>query len=311
MDPKNFADAISARALLGKLYPNATEVGLIEHGYDNLVGLIDHTYAVRFPRNENAYSRSLYERIVLKELEGLSSVTIPKVIGENDEPPYVITTFVSGKHYSSIEIRKLSKEDQISLGSTIGQFAYEMHTKLSVEEALRLRKEFGLDGLEEKPWDIYLKERLFEYSFQTEQQTNLAKTYYKLWQELHSEVDPVVVHDDLHNENMLFENNKLVGVLDFGDTNIGSPEQEFRQLYRINNQVLAAAIDTYEKLSGSKLSFEVSRTWAIAQELAAYSDRLSKDDTSHPSFLRAAKNLNAWLPEGEWYELEASIGSKQ
>jgi hypothetical protein len=248
---------------------------------------------------------------VLKELEGIASVSIPKVIGENDELPYVITTFVNGKHLSSAEIRNLSEEDQTSLGSTIGQFAYEMHAKLSVQEALRLRKEFGLDGLEEKPWNIYLNERLFEYIFPTEKQTNLAKKYYKQWQELHTEVDLVVVHDDLHNENMFFENNKLVGVLDFGDTNIGSPEQEFRQLYRINDQVLAAAIDTYEKLSGRKLSIDASRAWAVAQELAAYSERLAKDDTSHPSFLRAAKNLNAWLPEGAWQEIQPTIGSKQ
>ncbi|NBD73944.1 phosphotransferase [Patescibacteria group bacterium] len=311
MELKSFADASLAREILSKLYSAAIEVDLIEHGYDNLVGLVDRAYAVRFPRNQNAYLRSQYERIVLKELEDLTSVVIPKVLGENHDPPYVITTFVKGTHLSSAEIRNLSEKDQISLGNTIGQFAYEMHTKLSVREAFRLRNEFGLDGLEEKPWTTYLKERLFEYTFPTERQTDLAKKHYTLWQELHTEVHPVVVHNDLHNENMLFERNTLVGVLDFGDTNIGSPEQEFRQLYRINDQVLGAAIDVYQNLSGRKLSSEASRAWALAQELAAYSERLAKNDTNHPSFLRAAKNLNAWLPESEWQELEPSIGSKQ
>ncbi|OHA16176.1 MAG: hypothetical protein A3G52_05000 [Candidatus Taylorbacteria bacterium RIFCSPLOWO2_12_FULL_43_20] len=295
-----FADVTVAKKVLKDLYPTAAKIDLVEHGYDNVVGLVDRTYAVRFPRNENAYARSKYEREVLAELGGITSVNIPKVLGDGDSPPYMITGFLEGKHYSLAEIRNFSEQEQINFGKKVAVFAYEMHARLSIEETLKLRKQFGLDKLEEEPWDRYLRKMVFEYKFPTDYQTELAKKYYSLWQELHTETDLVVVHDDLHNENMIFDNKELVGVLDFGDTNIGSPEQEFRQLYRINDRVLTAAIEKYQELTGRTLDIRASRTWAIVQELAAYSERLSKEDRVHPSFLRAMRNLNTWLPDGEW-----------
>jgi hypothetical protein len=99
---------------------------------------------------------------------------------------------------------------------------------------------------------------------------------------------------------MLFENQKLIGILDFGDTNIGTPEQELRQLYRINEIVLVAAVKMYEHLSGYTLNLEASKIWAITQELAAYSGRLLSNNKNHPSFFRSARNLNKWLPQGSW-----------
>lgn len=110
----------------------------------------------------------------------------------------------------------------------------------------------------------------------------------------------MVVHDDLNAENMLFQNHGLVSILDFGDAYIGLPEQEFRQLYRINDLILTAAAKKYEELSGKRLNIEASRAWAIVQELAVYAELLVKKDTEHPSFLRAAQNLTKWLPEGAW-----------
>jgi hypothetical protein len=43
-------------------------VVMVDRGYDNLVILIDRLYAVRVPRNENAYLRSQYEKLVLEQL---------------------------------------------------------------------------------------------------------------------------------------------------------------------------------------------------------------------------------------------------
>jgi aminoglycoside phosphotransferase (APT) family kinase protein len=312
MEMPDFADALVARKVLRDLYPSASVIDLVEHGYDNIVGLVDHAYAVRFPRNENAYARSKYEQEVLKALGGITSVAIPKVLGEGNTPAYVITTFLEGVHYSRTEVRNFLEKEQIDFGEKVAEFAYEMHSKLSVEEGVELRKQFGLDKLEEEPWDTHLTKMVFEYQFPTKLQTELAKKYYLLWKEVHAEKDPVVVHDDLHNENMLFNNKELVGVLDFGDTNIGSPEQEFRQLYRINDLVLESAIERYQELSGKKLDIQASRAWAIVQELGVYADRISKKDREHPSFSRATKNLNRWLPEGEWEESdESSIRSSQ
>lgn len=37
----NFADVDTARQIIKQLYPEAQDIEFIEHGYDNLVGLVD------------------------------------------------------------------------------------------------------------------------------------------------------------------------------------------------------------------------------------------------------------------------------
>ncbi len=105
---------------------------------------------------------------------------------------------------------------------------------------------------------------------------------------------------DLHTENLLFDNGKLIGVLGFGDTNIGTPEQELRQMYRINETVLQSAVNTYEQLSGYQLNLQACKIWSITQELAVYSEMITNNNTNHPAFSRAALNLQNWLPEANW-----------
>lgn len=297
---KTFANAEAAKKVIKELYPQTKEVSFVDHGYDNLVVLVDKKYVVRFPRNESAYVRSQYEKQVLLELSSLEEVEIPRILGEGDNLPYLITSFLHGEHISSTEINGFLVEKQKAIGEKIAKFAFAMHSLLSVKRTKEMRKKLKLDKQAEEPWDIYFEKVLFASKFPTKIQDELAKKYYGLWKSLAYSTPEVAVHDDLHTENMLFENDELTGILDFGDTNIGTPEQELRQLYRINGTVLETAVQVYQQLSGYKLNIEAIKIWAIIQELAAYSDRLFKNDLTHPAFFRSARNLNSWLPEGKW-----------
>jgi hypothetical protein len=49
------------------------------------------------------------------------------------------------------------------------------------------------------------------------------------------------------------------------------------------------------------------------QELAVYYMKLTDKDTTHHAFKRACRNLNEWLPGGEWgkgYDLSTSAESQ-
>jgi hypothetical protein len=63
---------------------------------------------------------------------------------------------------------------------------------------------------------------------------------------------------------------------------------------------MLAAAQEYKRLSERQLNIEAIKLWAIMKELADYSKRLAAKDTDHHSFKRASRNLNTWLPEGEW-----------
>lgn len=294
-----FADSETARTIIKKLYPEAKDIILVEHGYDNLVVLVDKKYAVRFPKYEGAYLRSQYEKEVLEELS-FNGVKIPRVISQGQNPPYLVTTFVPGHHISSVGVNNFSQNKQKKFGEEVAKIAYAIHTRLSVEKARELRKRLKLDEQKEAPWPISFENVLFKNTLPTKTQDKLAKEYFKKWQTLTYSTPEVVIHDDLHTENMLFDDDMLVGILDFGDTNIGHPEQELRQLYRINDLVLVSAVKTYEQLSSYKLNLEAIKIWGIMQELESYAEKIMNNKPDHPSFVRAAKNLNYWLPEGNW-----------
>lgn len=305
-------DVKTAQQIVHELYPSAESITMVEHGYDNIVALVDYMYAVRFPRDQNAYARSQYEKHILKHLEMVDTITIPRILSDHANPPYLVTSFVSGRHVSSKDIASLPMQQQRAFGKMVAQFAYAMHTTLILEDELKIRRELKLDNLTDEPWPLHFEKTTLEFPFPTPQQDAIAKKYYALWNEI-CNVDPqVVVHDDLHTENMFFDNNNyLVGILDFGDTNVGTPEQELRQLYRISEEVLLAAVYEYETVSGKALSIKAIKTWAVTQELATYSEKLAKGETGHPVFKRACRNLNAWLREGEWgkgYDISPSEG---
>jgi hypothetical protein len=103
--PETFADVDTARAIARSLYPDVIALTMIEHSADNIVALVDASYALRFPRSKDAYLRGLYEKHVPKQLENVKALTLPRILGEQASPPYVTTSFVPGHHISSATVR--------------------------------------------------------------------------------------------------------------------------------------------------------------------------------------------------------------
>ncbi len=298
-----FADKDLALKIVKELHPESTNITVIEHGYDHLVVTVDQKFVFRFPKNTNALARSQYERDVLKDLESVTVVPIPKVLDAHDDPSYVIVSFLKGDHLTRDQILELPEDKQIKLGEDLAAFAYAMHSTLSVEKALDMRDQYHLDELHEEPWNIYFERLLANSQILTETQNKLAQDYFVKWRDLQFTTPLVVVHDDLHNQNLLLENGNLSGVVDFGDTNIGHPEQEFRQLYRLNETIMMAAVHKYQQLSGWMLNVEAIIVWAITHEMATLVEHLTKNDTAHPAYERSVLNLNRWLPEGHWEKI--------
>ncbi len=309
---QEFADKDIAEQIANALYPSAKSISMIEHSYDNIVALIDNSYAIRFPRNKNASTRSKYEKHILQKLEQISNVTVPMILNEHDNPPYLVTSYVPGQHLSTRTIKLLPDDLKTSIARKIARFTYSMHSTLDLNEELKFRHALELDNLAEEPWPVYMRTTIFDSTFQTMQQDAVAKEYYERWNNTCNVSPQVVVHDDLHTENMLFDDDHLlIGILDFGDTNVGIPEQDLRQLYRISEDVLQTAIREYENISGKRLDVEIAKTWAITQELAVYIEQLTNGKTGHRTFKRACRNLNTWLGKGDWgkgFDLSDSDG---
>lgn len=299
-DASRFADSARVHDIAQQLYPEA-KITMVDRGYDNIVALIDQELVLRFPRNEAALVRSRYECDMLGKLDGIKAVVVPKLVVQHDDPSYLVTSFVPGQNVSPEFINGLSIAEQQAIGTVIGTFAYELHSSVSAEREAAFRKSAHLGDQFDETWQQYFTRVVAGGHFVLPEQTRLVKQFYEQWMILNeAHVQNLVIHDDLHVDNILFTDNKLVGILDFAEANIGTAEQEFRQLYRIDLNVLEAAMAAYNRLMGVELDIEAIKIWAVMQELGSYSRRLQAGQTDHPSFKRATNHLNQWLPEGRW-----------
>jgi aminoglycoside phosphotransferase (APT) family kinase protein len=277
--------------IIHTLYPGAQAVRHIEHGYENYIVIVDDRYVVRFPRNEAVWSRAMLEQFVLSKL---NLPIVPKVIRYSDNPPYLVQTFLPGEHISETAFRQLPVAVQRSIGSQIAEFAYALHSAISVDtfsaEQAKLMPREG-----EGSYRDYLQKTLQAYTFPTEAQDKVARRYYAAWEGIKPS-KPVVVHDDLHAHNLLFDEERLSGVVDFGAISIGTAEQELRQVYRLSDEALASAVKTYNALARTDLDIEASRIWAATQELAAYAREIQAGQTAGAAFKRAGQHLALWFP---------------
>jgi len=278
--------------VIAKLYPNAHHIRHIDGGYENYIVSVDSQAVVRFPRTESVWRRSRLEEFVLSKFD--SSLT-PKVMTRHDDPPYLVQTFLPGAHLSEHDFRHLPSSKQRELGRQIAQFAYELHNAISAKEFTREHAILPT-ATNAGSYGDHLREILYDFTFPSKAQDEVAKQYYHAWLSIQPS-RPVVIHDDLHVQNLLFDNGNLSGVLDFGAVCVGTVEQELRQVYQLSDEALGAAADTYQALSGVTVKTDAARTWAITQELATYAREYMAQNITSPAYVRAQEHLSRWFPE--------------
>lgn len=272
------------------------DVSFIEPSGDNVVVIANRQYVFRFPRNNDSAKRLYFETALLQKIgKQLPVVEVPEVVLVHTQPFYVVAKYIEGDHLTDDEVQSLTPDEQIAIGEQIATFSTQLNHAVSGLEVRRLRTEAGVDNLEE-PWAEYF-ERIFEREpLPNDKLRHVVEEHYTLWKDfVRHEQNNYAIHDDLHPRNILFLAAKLRGVVDFGDANTGSIEEEFRWLYGMGELVLKSAIEHYQQLTGTEVNLDHVREWAIMHELSTYVARLSRQDTESFPFLRAQKHLRAWL----------------
>jgi aminoglycoside phosphotransferase (APT) family kinase protein len=273
------------------------DVSFIEPSGDNVVVVANHQYVFRFPRDNDAAKRLYFETALLQKIgKQLSDIQVPELVQVHTQPFYVVAKYIEGDHLSDAEVQALTPDAQIAIGQKIAAFSAQLNNAISGLEVRRLRTEAGVDNLEE-PWAPYF-ERLFKRErLPNEKLRVVIEEHYQLWRDFVThEQSNYAIHDDLHPRNLLFLGAQLHGIVDFGDANTGSIEEEFRWLYGMGDVVLKAAAEHYLQLTGVSVNIDHVREWAIMHELSTYTARLSNQDTESFPFLRAQDHLRAWLP---------------
>lgn len=279
-------DIESALEIVRSLYGTKSPIRAVNEGCENLIVIVNDTYTVRFPRTEEVWQQGTAERYILEKLSTIPGMPVPKLITTSNDPAYLVLEYLTGNQLDIAEARSLPGHTLQKIGKEMAEFAYKFHTSIPADEARPF--------LTAPTWsyDDYLKRVLIDRQDPNPKIDLLAKQYYQKWMDKKHNKQ-LVVHDDLHTGNLLFDSGyNLTGVLDFGAVCIGTAEQELRQAYRLGDDALESAASTYESLSGRPFDRKTAKLWTVTQELGAY----CRED-SGVAHERAAENLRFWFPE--------------
>jgi aminoglycoside 2''-phosphotransferase len=273
------------------------EITYIEHGFDNIVALVNKEYVFRFPRDEDAARRLMFEGALLQKIgKSVHAVAMPGIERIHMQPLYVVSKYIEGEHLDAARIRALSETEQAAIGKKIATFIAELTQSVSSLEVQRLRSEAHVDSLREN-WDVYFKRLFVDTPLPNDKLRPVVDEYYALWKDyVAHEQRTLAIHDDLHTNNLLFVGPELSGVVDFSETNVGSVEEELRWLYTMGDTVLQAAILQHQALTGQSIAADHVRAWVIIQQLASFIKRFTAQETESTHYIRARDNLRAWIP---------------
>ena len=268
------------------LLPVNTPYKVVGHGQDNLIVLAeDNVY--RFPRNQTVWDRAGVEHFVLEVLREHPGLPTPILKQVHENPAYTIATALEGEVLENQMLWSLPRAQQQKIGEQIGSFAATFHHLFNPDDI----RPFLVEKAPQTRYASYLKDILTA--------AKPGNPYYKLtswvlgeW-EKHDHSESTVIHDDLHTHNMLFDAEyRLTGVLDFGDVNLGNPEQDLRYTYWMGDEVMESAVKAYEARAGRTLDRDLIRLCALSQEISGLFDekRLYMHD-------RAKQNLAYRSPD--------------
>ena len=199
------------------------EMKKIGEGLESEAFLVNNTYIFKHSKHNEAFKSMEKEIQVLNYLNSKISTNIPKI--EFYSPKYHISSYklVEGKILTPELFNSFTATEQENLAKDIALFIKEMH-------ALKLPdiKDLEINVLEDYKSDYdYLKENIYPL-LPIESQNYLDNLYKSI---LNNEnminYKKVLCHNDLSCNHILVKDNKLSGIIDFGDVAITDADKDF------------------------------------------------------------------------------------
>ncbi len=257
---------------------------IVEQGWEQHV-IIDAAAGIvyRYPRRAAAAAKLADEVAVLKAIHSQSwPIELPVMREHND----VFTSYnlIVGEVLDDAMINRLSGSELDAICRELGAFMALFHR-------------FDPTVIEHKKTKQVTS--LFEYYNERitgNRETPFFESANRELQRLSASLGTtkqVVVHGDLHGLNIVINSsNKLQGVIDLSEMEIGDPHQDFRKVFMTNPRLLQPAIAGYHSGGGQHLDIETVKTWAYVNEWANLSYFAKTPE--NPTYKRALQHLKEW-----------------
>lgn len=215
-------------------------------------------YIVKKEREDKEFqpqNNLVVEANVIKKLSSLGlDFPIPKVVFVSKDPEMYGYEYIEGELLRGLW-QSLSEDEKISICKSLGQFHAEIGMKVSKEDAetLGIVIDPSTDVHPEVSRDYV---SILENPEVPEEFKVVARNAKSIFDTTHDLVLFQFLHNDAHHENVLIEDKKISGFIDFGNAEYGEIAKEFSRYIRDFPAHFQYIISGYEEKSGNKLSYK-------------------------------------------------------
>lgn len=195
------------------------------------------------------------EAHVIQKLSGLNfSVPLPEIYFVSKKPNMFGYAYIEGDLLIDVW-KEISEENRIRICHNLGAF----HAELGQKVTETMAREFGVQintytGLHPEVEQEY--NEILTYTDIPDEFKTLARKTKTIFDQTLNLVVFQFLHNDAHHENIIIKDQKIAGVIDFGDSEYGEVAREFSRYIRDFPEHAKHIISAYEKASGNKLSHE-------------------------------------------------------
>ncbi|MDO8482208.1 MAG: aminoglycoside phosphotransferase family protein [bacterium] len=182
------------------------------------------------------------------------SVPVPSVVFVSENPRMYCYKYIEGEILRDVW-EFFSEEEKINTCHTVGLFHAEIG-KIFTKEMART------SGIKiDESADVH-PEVTDEYNkalINSELPDNFKKLLTEAKKTFDSTSDKAVfqfIHNDSHHENIIIQNGKISGIIDFGNAEWGEVAKDFSRYIRDYPRYFQYIVSAYEKKSENKLSYE-------------------------------------------------------
>ncbi|QCV56718.1 phosphotransferase [Thermoactinomyces vulgaris] len=225
-------------------------------GWDNLVIVINDSWIFRFPRNSKVQKRLLVEKQLLDHIKDLFrdlDVEVPRyqlLYDSADELPVCcFYPMIKGAPLSRKRLQALSPPSSRKAAHVLGDALALLHSiNVSQLQFHGLLPEQTEDDWKSHWSDIKLKVLPLLTEREQYQVRHLFENFFEEWSV--ADLPKTLIHGDLSHSHILFseEQQRITGIIDFGDAKIGDPAYDFSGLYwDYGNHFLLQVLDQYNR----------------------------------------------------------------
>lgn len=290
-----------AEIIIAKQFPNLapSKIKCIGEGWDNKVFLVNDQFVFRFPHREIAATLIERENAVLVHLQDRVNLKVPNPIyvGKPDDSyPYHFHGYqmINGKSGCHANLAATTRNKSIT---KLAKFLKRLHSITETEAQTIGAKDQVFDRTDADRAIISLAERVEKINTRNIALIDLKvfDNEMKIAAAVNLPTTKALVHGDLYCRHLMFDQEELVGIIDWGDVGINNPAVDLGVVFSFYP---AECHQDFFNIYGSI----DSKTYAYARFLGLYSaitvmhyahdiedERLKKE--AHQAILRINQKL--------------------